>query len=92
MAARLISAHARRGQRVKVWVRADSDNGYMCQFECYTGKQGSTVEVGLGRNVVKRLTRDLVCQQYTVYMDNFFSSVPLFQKLMDDGIYATGTM
>lgn len=44
----------------KVWVRADSENGYVCQLECYTGKQGSTAEVGLGGNVVARLTRDLV--------------------------------
>ena len=40
----------------KVWVRADSENGYVCQLECYTGKQGSTAEVGLGGNVVTRLT------------------------------------
>ena len=24
----------------KVWVRADSHNGYISQFECYTGKKG----------------------------------------------------
>ena len=44
----------------KVWVRADSHNGYISQFECYTGKKGDTAEVGLGGNVVIRLTRDLV--------------------------------
>ena len=40
--------------------------------EFYTGKQGSNVEVGLGGNVVTRLTRDLVGQFYHVFMDNFF--------------------
>ena len=25
-------------------------------------------------------------------MDNFFSGIPLFQRLLDDGIYATGTL
>ena len=79
-------------RRFKVWVRADSENGYVCQLECYTGKHGSTAEVGLGGNVVTRLTRDLVGQHYAVYMDNFFTGVPLFQRLLDDGIYATGTM
>lgn len=44
----------------KVWVRADSINGYVCQYEVYTGKQGNNAEVGLGGNVVTRLTRDLV--------------------------------
>ena len=56
----------------KVWVRDDSENGYVCQLKCYTGKQGSRVEVGLTGNVVTRLTRDLVGQHYAVYMDNFF--------------------
>ena len=44
----------------KVWVCADSHDGYISQFECYTGKKGDTAEVGLGRNVVIRLTQDLV--------------------------------
>ena len=66
----------------KVWIRADSENGYVSQLECYTGKQGSTAEVGIGGNVVTRLTRDLVGQHYTVYMNNFLSGVPLFQRLL----------
>ena len=66
----------------KVWIRADSKSGYVFQLECYTGRQGSTTEVGLGGNVVTRLTRDIVGQQYCVYMDNFFSSIPLFQRLL----------
>ena len=76
----------------KVWVRSDSKSGYVCQMEFYTGKQGSTTEVGLGGNVVTRLTRDLVGQHYAVYMDNFFTSIPLFRSLLEDNIYATGTM
>ena len=76
----------------KVWVRADSKNGYVSQLECYTGRQGNTAEVGLGGNVVTRLTRSLVGQHYCVYMDNFFSGVPLFRNLLEDDIYATGTL
>ena len=76
----------------KVWVRADTTNGYVSQFELYTRKQGSNVEVGLGGNVVTRLTRDLVGKFYHVFMDNFFSSVALFRRLLADNIYATGTL
>lgn len=76
----------------KVWVRSDSANGYVCQLQCYTGKQSGGTEVGLGANVVTRLTRDLVGQHYAVHVDNFFSSIPLFQKLLGEGIYATGTL
>ena len=56
----------------KIWVRADSHNGYVCEFECYTGKKGDTTEVGLGGSVVTRLTRDLVGKAYHIFMDSFF--------------------
>ena len=75
----------------KIWVRADSHN--VSQFECYTGKKGTTSEVGLGGSVVKRLTRDhLVGKGYHIFMDSFFSSVNLYKKLLIDNIYATGTL
>ena len=64
----------------------------MCQFQCNTGKDGNTSEVGLGGNVVSTLTRELVGKNYCVYMDNFFSSIHLFQRLLEDNIYATGTL
>ena len=41
-------------RRFKVWVRADSHNGYLCNFEIYTGKEDS-VETNLGAKVVKKL-------------------------------------
>ena len=64
----------------KIWVCADSHNGYICQFECYTGWQGDTTEVGLGSLVVTRLMRDLVGKH--IYMDSFFSSVSLYHNLL----------
>ena len=76
---------------IKVWVRSDSVTGYVCDLEVYTGRQGDTAEVGLGGNVVRRLSRDLVGTHCHLYMDNFFSGVPLFTSLLDDGIYACGT-
>ena len=42
----------------KVWVRADSQNGYLCNFDIYTGKE--SVETNLGAKVVKKLLRTLV--------------------------------
>ena len=46
---------------IKVWVRADSHNGYFSQFEVYQGKGSNTSpEFGLGGSVVKTLTRPLV--------------------------------
>ena len=76
----------------KIWTRADSHNGYVCEFECYTGRKEGVVEKGLGGSVVTRLTRDLVGKAYHIYMDNFFSSVPLYQNLLQEMIYCTGTL
>ena len=76
----------------KIWVRADSHNGFICEFECYTGKKGVITEVGLGGSVVTRLTRDLVGKNYHIYMDNFLSSVSLYKNLLLDNIYCTGTL
>ena len=70
-------------------MRQDSHNGYICQFECYTGRKGDTTEVGLGGSVVTRRTRDLVGKNYHIY---FFSSVPLYHALLTDNIYCTGTV
>ena len=76
----------------KVWVRADSLNGYICQFMVYVGKEGERVEVGLGQEVVEKLIRELVGGQYHIYFDNFFTGVELAQNLLGDGLYSCGTI
>ena len=76
---------------IKVWVRADSHNGYFSQFEVYQGKVSNTTpELGLGGSVVK--TRPLVGKHHHIFMDNFFTSPALFMDLLQDGIYACGTV
>ena len=37
---------------MKVWMRADSHNGYVSEFQVYVGKSGDS-EKGLGSRVVK---------------------------------------
>lgn len=76
---------------IKVWVRADSVNGYVSEFQVYHGKQGQR-ETSLGERVVKDLSRALVGKYYTIYCDNYFSSVKLFNDLLKDSIYACGTL
>ena len=77
---------------IKVWVRSDSTNGFICQFNVYTGKDGNTTEVGLGGNVVIKLTRSIIGRNHRLFMDNFFTSVPLFQDLLNEQTYACGTL
>ena len=41
--------------------------------------------------MVKKLSEQLAGGNYHIYFDNFFSSVKLFEDLLEDGIYACGT-
>lgn len=45
-----------------------------------------------GRHVVKHLLKDLCGKGHIVTTDNFFTSVPLFLDLREQGIMATGTL
>ena len=76
-----------------MWVRADAVTGYFCDFEVYVGKSsdGDSPEVGLGERVVLQLCRQLQGGNYQVFCDNFFSTVALFDKLLQQIIYACGT-
>lgn len=75
----------------KVWIRAN-ENGFVSQFEIYTGKVGNTVEKCLGERIVKTLTKELHGKYHEVYFDNYFSSVPLMKYLKDHGVHACGTV
>ena len=43
----------------KIWMRANSDSGYISKFEVYEGKISNKVEKRLGRNAVMRLTEEI---------------------------------
>jgi len=76
----------------KVWVRADAITGYFCDFDIYVGKSdGDLPEVGLGERVVLQLCRPLQGGNYQIFCDNFFSTVSLFEELLQQKIYACGT-
>ena len=76
---------------IKVWVLADSHNGYFSRFEVYTGKKGNTAEKNLGVRVVKTLTAELKGKGHHVFFDNFFTNEQLLQDLMADDVYSCGT-
>ena len=76
----------------KVWVRADSTNGYISELEIYVGKKGNKTEHGLGRKVVESLTEKLAGKHHHVYFDNYFSSIPLFLSLAKRDLYGCGTL
>ena len=79
----------RRG--IKVWALADSENGYIANFQVYTGKQGDSTEKGLRAKVVKTLTAPYVNSCRHVYFDNFFTGVDLLD-LQKSHLYGCGTV
>ena len=77
----------------KVWVRADSWNGYFCEFEVYTGKaEDGTTDRNLGKRVVLKLTENIAGLNHQVFCDRFFTSVHLFSTLLERKVYACGTI
>ena len=77
----------------KIWARAEMD-GYMSKFSIYQGKkdESETLDVpnyfGLGEKVLLYLTRDL----FGIYVDNYFSSVPLAEYLLLNKVFRCGTI
>ena len=76
---------------MKLWVLADSSNGYTCNFDVYLGKKDKS-NFGLAYDVVLNLVKHLYNQGYKLFVDNFYSSVHLFKFLLEKGISACGTI
>jgi hypothetical protein len=75
----------------KVWVIADASTDYVYNFEIYIGK--SVERQGpLGEHVVCSMTRGLSMKFHHIYFDNFFTSPLLVERLLEQGIYCTGTL
>ena len=69
---------------VKLWVLADSTNGYTWNFNVYIGRnaEGTQSMNGLAYDVVMKLITPLLHQGYHLYIDNFYTSVKLVKDLL----------
>lgn len=76
----------------KVWCRADSQTGYLIDFQVYEGKAADRpASMGLGEHVVLSLL-DGVEPGTQLYFDNFFTSTRLMEALKEKEILAVGTV
>ena len=75
----------------KVWAMADSLNGYLCDLNVYTGATGER-EIALGEKVVLKLADPIKGKHHQLYFDNYFSTISLFTKLLQQDTYACGTI
>lgn len=79
---------------IKLWVLADSSNGYTVDFDVYIGRAAGrdVSEYGLGYDVVLKLMQRFLNQGYHLFVDNFYTSLTLFKHLFTQGVPATGTV
>ena len=76
---------------MKLWVLADSQNGYVPAFDVYTGAS-DTVEHGLAYSVVMNLIDPYLDLGYRLYIDNYYTSPRLFADLYKRKTLACGTV
>ena len=73
----------------KPWAMADALNGYLYDFNVYTGATGER-ETGLGEKVVLTLSESIEGRHHQLFFDNYFTSFSLLDKLLSQGTYALG--
>ena len=75
---------------MKKWSLAESTNGYLHQFQIYTGK--GVQEKRLSHRVVTDLMKNMQDQNICVYMDNFYTGMELLKELRIRSIYSYETV
>ena len=73
---------------IKVWMIADSSNGYVLNYDVYLGRDGKKRIHGLGYDVVTSTVKPYMNKNHHVYFDNFFSSPILLEHLSMQQTYA----
>ena len=78
---------------IKVWMAADSSNGYVLNFSVYLGSEGENRRIhGLGYDVVMNMAHPFLNKNHHLFFDNFFSSPILLDHLLDQQTYACSTV
>ena len=78
---------AKRGY--KIYTLADGHTGYVWDFEVYL--RTSKREEGLTKRVVETLCKDVTGKNHIVYVDKFYTSIPLALSLLKKKIYLCGS-
>ena len=77
---------------IKVWSMCESSTGYAYNLQVYTGRDGQQQEKGLAHRVVMDLCQPLLGKNMRLFIDNFYTSVPLLNDLLIRGVLACGTV
>ena len=65
--------------------------GYLLNSKIYTGKEGNAVERDLGKKAVLCVMEPFLDKGYSVFMDNYYTSVALFEELEERKTLACGS-
>ena len=68
-----------------------SPEGYTVKFHPYTGSN-KTLGKSFGESVAENLCFDFLPNGSCIYMDNYFTSIPLMDNLSKNGLYCVGTI
>ena len=74
-----------------MWTLCDSHNGYICNFDVYTGADGASREEPLVSKVVKGLATPFFNSCHHLYFNNYFSSIELLSSLLSNSTFCTAT-
>ncbi|XP_035737762.1 piggyBac transposable element-derived protein 4-like [Vespa mandarinia] len=78
---------------VKFYKLCESKSGYCIQFKIYTGQDlDRNTNVSASENVTMFMFTVLAGYGHTLFLDNWYSSASLFQKLQSIKINAIGTV
>ena len=77
---------------IKAFTLAESTSGYVLGSKVYTGKEANVVQKDLGKRAVMSLMEPFIDKGYYVFMDNYYTSVGLFEELEGRKTLACGTV
>lgn len=84
---------------IKFWVMCDTLSKYCLKIFCYKGAKSQEdreeiKEFGLAYSVVKKLISacNYLQKGYHIFIDNFFTSIPLIKWLYSEKTFVTGTI
>lgn len=77
---------------LKIWAAADVKTSYLYNLQVYTGKKGNHPEKKQGERIVKDLIEPMYGTGRGITVDNFFTSAPLAEFLLEKKITLLGTV
>ena len=77
---------------IKAFTLAESSSGYVLNSKIYIGKERNEVQRDLGRKVVTSVFQPYLDKGYYAFMDNYYTSVGLFEELEERNTLCCGTV